>query len=410
LTPIGRINVFQPYLGRRVDVTAADRHWGERTATAVMDAPDERIVALTKAIEPSAREIAAAHRRLHVKATWNIAFVMGSYGVLVFAGSSPAVSIVVAGVLAIALAALATGVFHDANHGAFSSSRRINRIASLSGEFLGASSWIWRFKHNNLHHGNPNVRDVDSDIEQAPFARLSSDQEWRPRHRFQHIYLWFLYGFLALKWLLVTDFMNLRDGGINSNMWRSPPRRRDLVTLFLGKAVHVSWAIGVPLLFHPWWIVLSFYFGISWTVGFLLAIMFQLAHCNDLVEFAGPDEPRRGAAFAEHQLRTTADVQFRTSSGSLALRWLLGGLDFQVEHHLAPRLPHTVYPLVAARLDAVCAQRHLAVRRHVSLVAAIASHTRWLKALGRRPDQSAASEPRPAMVAGGSGEAMRGAD
>jgi linoleoyl-CoA desaturase len=353
---------------------------------AVFDPPAAPDMSLTKAIEPSAREIAAARRRLHVKAAWIVALVLGSYGVLVFVSSSAVVSIVSAGVLAVALTALATGVFHDASHGAFSSSRRINRIAALAGDFLGASSWIWRFKHNNLHHGNTNVHGVDSDIAQAPFARLSPEQEWRPRHRYQNIYLWFLYGFLALKWVLMTDFVNLRDGGVNTSMWRSPPRRRDLVTLFLGKAVHVSWAIGVPLLFHPWWMVLTFYIGISWMVGFQLAVIFQLAHCNDLVEFAAPDEPRRGAAFTDHQLRTTADVRFRTTTGAGALRWLLGGLDFQVEHHLAPRLPHTVYPVIAARLDEACAQRHLAVRYHVSLWAALASHTRWLKTMGVRPD------------------------
>jgi linoleoyl-CoA desaturase len=78
----------------------------------------------------------------------------------------------------------------------------------------------------------------------------------------------------------------------------------------------------------------------------------------------------------------------------------MGGLDFQVEHHLAPRLPHTVYPLVSRRLDRVCAQRHMAVRQFASPWQALQAHARWLRVMGVAPDGSTGVrlEARPTVV------------
>ena len=122
-------------------------------------------------------------------------------------------------------------------------------------------------------------------------------------------------------------------------------------------------------------------------VGLLLATMFQLAHCIEMAEFHTAEAPRRGSDFVGHQLRTTVDVHCRTKLGGRALHWLMGGLDFQVEHHLAPRLPHTVYPLVAERLGRACAKQQLTIHSHATPWQAIKSHGRWLKLMGSRPQQ-----------------------
>ncbi|HEY0518086.1 MAG TPA: acyl-CoA desaturase, partial [Ilumatobacteraceae bacterium] len=302
---------------------------------------------LSEAVRPSVSELNSARQRLHVKAVVIGALCLVSYWWLVIAPSSVMGKLVAASVLVVALTATATSVFHDANHASFSTSRAVNRIAGYTGDLLGASSWIWRFKHNNLHHGNTNMVGVDADIDQAPFARLAPDQQWRAWHRYQHFYIWILYGFLTLQWLLISDFVDLKNRGIARQRFPRQPRRRDVLMLALGKVLHVGWAFAIPLMYHRWWVVLTFYLAVSWLVGLLLATMFQLAHCTELAEFPDSDVPRRGSDFAMHQLRTTVDVRCRTKTGARALHWLMGGLDFQVEHHLAPRLPHTVYPLVA---------------------------------------------------------------
>lgn len=340
---------------------------------------------LTEAMRPSARELAVARRYIHLKAIVIAVLALGSYWSLVVAQSSVVEKLLSTVVLVVALTAAATCVFHDANHSSFSTSRIVNRLAGYTGDLLGASSWIWRFKHNNLHHGSPNVVGVDADIDQAPFARLAPDQPWRPWHRYQHLYMWVLYGFLTLQWFLISDFLDLKNHGIGHQRFPREPRRRDVAMLAAGKLVHFSWALAVPFLYHRWWVVLTFYLAISWTVGLLLATMFQLAHCAEPAEFFPADAPRRGTDFITHQLRTTVDVHCRTRVGRRALHWLMGGLDFQLEHHLAPRLPHTVYPLVAERLSLACAERHLTVQSHATPWQAVKAHGRWLKKMGTRP-------------------------
>ena len=136
-------------------------------------------MSLMSAIAPTAREVVTARRRLHLKASIIGAASVGSYWLLVIAESALVVRLASAVALVLALTAAATCVFHDGSHGAFSTSRRINRLAGYTGDLLGASSWVWRFKHNNLHHGNTNVVGVDADVDQAPFARLATLQPWR---------------------------------------------------------------------------------------------------------------------------------------------------------------------------------------------------------------------------------------
>jgi linoleoyl-CoA desaturase len=336
---------------------------------------------------PTTEEIDRGRRRLHRKAAAIGILAVGSYSGLVFASVGLLWRVTFAALLVVAVVAVATGVMHDGNHGAFSRSARVNRLAGWTSDLLGGSSFLWRFKHNSLHHLNTNVVGYDTDIDQAPFARLAPQQPWRPWHRYQHIYMWLLYGFLTLNWLLLSDFITLRRGKVGDHALAMPVRKRDVALIIAGKIVHVGWAIAIPLAFHPWWGVLCFYLISSWCVGFLLANIFQLAHCVDLAEFLPPDAPRRGADFELHQLRTTVDIRCTAPVVGHFVRWLMGGLDCQIEHHLAPRLPHTTYALIAPRLQEACAERSVSYRVHASVRSAIRSHARWLREMGRRPSQ-----------------------
>jgi linoleoyl-CoA desaturase len=336
---------------------------------------------LTQLIMPTSSEISTARRRAQGKALVIGALGICGYWGLVVADAGVLGRVISAAVLIVAVVATATSVMHDANHGALTRSARFNRMLGYSADLLGASSWLWRFKHNHLHHGNTNVVGVDSDISQAPFARLAPTQVWRPWHRYQHLYLWFLYGFLTMKWLTFADFGNLVQRRVGEQPLPRRPGRRNLALLLAGKLAHVSWALVIPLMLHPWWVVIASYLICSWVVGFTLAVVFQLAHCVDTADFAHPDEPRRGEAFELHQLRTTVDVDSRVPIS----RWIMGGLDHQIEHHLAPRLPHTIYPLVASRLRELCATRGIRYRLHPNLRAGLRAHGRWLKLMGQPP-------------------------
>ena len=346
---------------------------------------------LTQAMMPTPAEIARGRRRLH----WNSAFIagltIGSYYGLVFAPVGLLWRLVFAAALVVASVAIATSVMHDGNHAAFSTHARTNRIAGWSSDLLGASSYLWRFQHNTLHHGNTNVVGFDTDIDQMPFARLAPQQPWKPWHRYQHVYMWVLYGFLTLQWFVMSDYITLAKRTVGAHSLPKTPRRRDVALIVFGKALHLSWALVIPMLFHPWWSVLAFYVAISWSVGFLLANMFQLAHCVEEAEFCDPGVARRGSDFEAHQLRTTIDIRCNVPIVRSFVHWLMGGLDFQIEHHLAPKLPHTTLHLAAPRLRAACEERGLQYQQHPGLLAAVRSHGRWLRAMGRRPVEATRS-------------------
>jgi linoleoyl-CoA desaturase len=343
---------------------------------------------LTHGIMPTDVELVRARRRLRHKAVVIGVAALAGYWGLVVADTGLLVRMVSAAVLILAATSMATGVMHDANHGAFSRSSRVNRVMGYTLDLLGGSSWLWRFKHNVLHHANTNVVGVDSDIEQAPFARLAPQQPWRWWHRYQHVYLWFLYGILALRWFLLADFVNLARNRIGPQPLVVRRRRRDLALMIVGKLVHLSWAVLIPMTLHPWWGVVTFYLVCSWIVGFQLAMIFQLAHCVDIAEFVPDGTPRRGPDFQLHQLRTTVDIRCRVPGVRWFVRWMMGGLDYQIEHHMAPALPHTVYPMLGKRLASECAARGLPYRCHASISAAVRSHVRWLRLMGQAPAAS----------------------
>lgn len=355
-------------------------------ATVVEDSLDDRAATLTlddlASCRPTSAELVRATRRLRAKAAAVLALAVASYVGLVFFAHGPLLALPLAAVLVVALIATGTSVMHDANHGAFFASQRLNRTLGYSADVLGASSWLWRQKHNVIHHGNTNVVGIDTDIEQMPFARLAPGQPWKWWHRYQHIYIWALYGFLTVQWVLFSDLVTVLGGKIGSQKLRRRPHWRDVGLMALGKVIHIGWAVALPFAFHRWWSVVAFYFASSWLVGFVLAVFFQLAHCVDATAFAVPSTARQGTEFVAHQMRTTANVRFRGVLGR-PVAWLMGGLHHQVEHHLAPGLPHTSYPAMGERVRRLCAARGVEYREHVSGWAALRSHVRWLRLMGR---------------------------
>jgi len=239
---------------------------------------------------------------------------------------------------------------------------------------------VWHWKHNVLHHTYPNVVGSDHDLDVEPFARLSPDQPRRRFHRLQQFYMWGLYGFMIPKWHLLDDFQNVAQARIARSRFPRPRGRR-LVELIAGKVAFFGWALIVPALFHPIWVVLLFYGAISLLLGVILSVVFQLAHCVEEAEFphlgAGSDHVAEG--WAEHQVRATVDF----ARDNRLLTWYLGGLNFQVEHHLFPKVCHVHYPRMSGIVEAVCSEYGVRYASHERLFGAVSSHWRWLRRMGR---------------------------
>jgi linoleoyl-CoA desaturase len=272
----------------------------------------------------------------------------GSYALLVFWAATWWAAALLSFSLALAWAGIGFAVQHDANHGAYSSNRVVNRLLGMTLDVLGGSSYIWHWKHNISHHTYTNLDGADNDINVRPFARLCPAQPRNPIHRFQHFYMWALYGFLHPQWQ-VEDITQLLRARIGQRPFPRP-RGWNLVQLISGKVAFVGWAFVVPALLHSWWVVILFYATTSMVLGVVLSVVFQLSHCVEEAEFPGGDQ--LPSAWAVHQVRSTIDF----AQDNPILTWYLGGLNFQIEHHLFPRVCHVHYPRVAKIVRATCAE------------------------------------------------------
>ena len=160
---------------------------------------------------------------MHAKTAMILGWFAASYGLLLLWGATSApLAVVLTISVSLAIAGIGFSVMHDANHGAYSRSPRVNRAWGLALDFVGASSYVWRFKHNVQHHTTPNLVGLDADIDIQPFVRLSPFQAWRPWHRYQHLYVWFLYALLAIKWRFVDDFKDVLTGRLRARFLHAP--------------------------------------------------------------------------------------------------------------------------------------------------------------------------------------------
>jgi linoleoyl-CoA desaturase len=162
------------------------------------------------------------------------------------------------------------------------------------------------------------------------------------------------------------------------------PMGRGEVALFYGwKVFFVGWSLVIPSLYHPVWQVLLFHLLAASTLGLTLSSVFQLAHCVDAAEF--PEVPHDGAVvntdWAAHQVSTSVDF----AKDNRLITWFLGGLNYQVEHHLFPKVCHLHYPALSRIVAETAAKHGVRYRSYGTLREALASHYRHLAHLGHTP-------------------------
>lgn len=321
---------------------------------------------------------ARTRRRMLAKTGIVLLWAAASWALLVFVASSWWTALPLAVALGLGIAAVGFSVGHDANHRSYPAPRWAQRLLGFTMDASGGSSYLWRQQHNDNHHPWTNVAGADDDIALAPWGRLAPSHTWRPWHRWQHLYLWLLYSLLFLRWALVGDWVFLWTGKVGDNPFRRP-RGSELALLILGKLVAFSLWLGIPLLLHPLPVVLGAALVAALSMGFAMAVTFQLAHVVE--EARWPEDTRSQVDWAQHQLATTVDF----ATHSRLVTWLSGGLNHQVEHHLFPMVCHLHYPGIARIVAQTAAEHGLSYQAHPSVWSAIRSHYRHLRTLGRRP-------------------------
>jgi linoleoyl-CoA desaturase len=301
------------------------------------------------------------------------------YALLVFVAQTWWQALPLAVALGLLTAAIGFNVQHDGSHQAYSNHDWVNRMMAMTIDVIGGSSHHWHFKHVIFHHTYVNITGYDTDIELGGLGRLSPHRRRFWFYRWQHYYLWPLYGFMAINWHLVGDLRDVIPGRIGEH--RLPrPKGWSLAVFIAGKLIFLALAFGIPMLFHPIWVVVLFYAAAAIVLGLVLSVVFQLAHCVEQAAFPLPrhDTGRIENAWAIHQVETTVDFARRSPVAA----WLLGGLNFQIEHHLFPKICHVNYPAISKLVEQTCKEFGLRYSEHASVWSGVASHFRWLRRLG----------------------------
>ena len=284
--------------------------------------------------------------------------------------------------MGIGLAGIGLSVMHDANHGAYSKKRWVNDIIGYSLNMLGATSFNWKVQHNVLHHSYTNIFEEDEDISPRGALRMAPLSEWKPVHRYQHIYAWFLYGLMTIVWVIFKDFTRLIKYQSNGMLQAQKTTvAKQWAVLAITKICYIGYAFVIPVMFTDllWWQVLIGLLLMHYIAGFILAIIFQPAHVVEGTEYPEPDEQKSFEHnWAVHQLLTTTNF----GNGNRLLSWYVGGLNFQIEHHLFPNICHVHYRKIAGIVQSTAQEFGLPYKSYKTFGGAILAHGRMLKQLG----------------------------
>jgi len=277
-------------------------------------------------------------------------------------------------------AAIGFNVMHDGAHGSFSKYKFLNKAAGASLNFLGGSAIMWNMKHNIIHHTYTNIDGIDDDIEARPWLRFASTQKKLKMHKFQQYYFWFLYALLHLMWIFLSDYQKYFTRKIGAVELRKMTPYEHF-SFWVAKLVYLFMFVVLPimLLGFTTWIV--GFLLITMVTGFAISIVFQLAHTVEHTEFPLPSEDtgKIENEWAIHQIHTTAN--FATKNKTIS--WLLGGLNFQIEHHLFPRISHIHYPAISKIIKKTCGEYGINYIEFPKMGQAIISHIHYLRRLGQ---------------------------
>ncbi|MFC4261626.1 fatty acid desaturase family protein [Ferruginibacter yonginensis] len=276
-------------------------------------------------------------------------------------------------------AAIGFNVMHDGGHGSFSESPFWNKIAAFSVNGLGASALMWNNKHNIIHHTYTNIDGFDDDIEIKPMLRMCETQKKYKIHRFQHIYVWFLYTQLLIIWVFATDYTKY----FKKKVGQVPLKKFsafDHFAFWTAKIGYYAMMIVLPIYMVGFVNWLIGFMVLAMFAGFVLSVVFQLAHTVEETAFPVPVENTNNIEneWAIHQIQTTAN--FATKNKLIS--WLVGGLNFQIEHHLFPKISHIHYPEISKIIKKTCEEFNIKYIEHRKMRHALASHAMYLKKMG----------------------------
>jgi linoleoyl-CoA desaturase len=319
--------------------------------------------------------------KLYLKTILLSLSAIGLYVTLVFFTPPVWISVILCCLMGLNLAGIGFNVMHDGAHGSFSTKTWLNELMGYSLNAMGGSVYLWKYKHNVNHHSFTNIEGMDEDIDIKPWIRVHADQKRYWFHRFQHIYWVILYCTTYLLWVFIQDFKKYFTGKIGDIPFRKMDAKEHLI-FWAGKLLYVGAFLVLPIFTVGVIETIVGYAIIAAVTGFVIAVVFQLAHIVEDAAFETPDvqNSKVESEWAVHQIQTTAN--FATKSKIVS--WFTGGLNYQVEHHLFPRISHIHYPKIAELVRETCQQFGIPYLEYPTVLSAVRSHVVHLKQVGRK--------------------------
>ncbi|MFQ5605329.1 MAG: fatty acid desaturase family protein [bacterium] len=320
-----------------------------------------------------------ANWRMVLKTILILSWLVSSYILLLFAASSLILALISAIAVAQGFVLVGFNIMHDGAHGSYSKSKRLNWFMGFTLDLIGGSNMFWRHKHNILHHTYTNISELDDDIQVFGILRFCPQQPWRPWHRFQHWYAFPIYSLMTLLWVTSGDLIKFFTQRIGDYHLPKPPAAQSWL-FFLTKIFYFGYMLVIPMFFLPVLHVLAFFLLVHIVLGFTMATVFQLAHIAEDNTFPSPDADTGEIdnEWAIHQVETTANF----APKSRLAAWYCGGLNFQIEHHLFPKICHVHYPAISKIVERTCHEYWVTYVSYPTLREAVAAHLRFLKKLG----------------------------
>ncbi len=317
--------------------------------------------------------------KLYHKAIVLYSIAIASYITLVFFTPTVLISLALCVILGLAFASIGFNVMHDGAHGSYSNKEWINKLMAFSLNIMGGSAFMWKIKHNIVHHTFTNIDEVDDDIDIKPWMRVSKTQPLKWIHRFQHIYWIALYGIMYIFWVYYLDFQKYFSGKIGDTKVAGMTISEHIV-FWMTKLIYTFFIFLLPIINIGLIETIVGYLVMATVCGVVISTVFQLAHVVENVDFPLPDEKTNKIEneWAVHQVLTTAN--FATKSKMVS--WFVGGLNFQIEHHLFHRISHIHYPQISHFVKETCEQFNVRYNEFPTVLSAIRSHIQQLKYTG----------------------------
>ena len=160
---------------------------------------------------------------------------------------------------------------------------------------------------------------------------------------------------------------------------------KELLKVISWKVISFGFVLVLPIIMAPqaWWVVILAFISMHFVTGLLITTVFQLAHIVPTTEYPLPDE--EGVVegdWASHQLFTTSNF----SPKSRLFSWFIGGLNYQIEHHLLPNICHVHYRKISHIVAQTAKEYGLPYHNEHNFISAVGEHFKMLRHLGRLDD------------------------